>query len=174
MTIAKAFMATGVKPKKTVVFAAWTAEEKGLIGSSYFVQNPPVPKENIIVNLNYDMIARDAENDENGNMCGMTYTRKFKELETMTAKYNEQYNLGLNIRFRSADRPGGGSDHAPFARQDIPVFYFMAAFHPDYHRPTDSVDKVNWDKMTKIIKIGFLDVWDIANRKGGLVAEDSN
>ncbi len=166
MTIAKAIMATGKKPEKTIVFAAWTGEEKGLLGSRYYVDNPYKPKEDIIINLNFDMIARDRDNDSLGVMCGMTYTKAYPSLEENTKKYNEDLGLGLEVSYRASDRPGGGSDHAPFAQKGIPVFYYMAAFHPDYHQIGDHVEKVNWGKMVKIIKLGFLNVWDIANMDG--------
>ncbi|MFH0990867.1 MAG: M20/M25/M40 family metallo-hydrolase [bacterium] len=164
MTIAKAFAATGVKPKKTVVFAAWSGEEEGLLGSAYFVSRPSFGKfQNIILNLNYDMISRDADNDTLKNNCGYTYTEAFPMLKEIVEKANKDYNVSLNLNIRSAPRPGGGSDHASFSAKDIPVMSFMAAMHPDYHQPMDHVDKVNFEKMTKIIKIGFLSIWDLAN-----------
>ena len=54
-------------------------------------------------------------------------------------------------------------DHAPFAEIGVPVFYFMAAMHPDYHQPSDELSKINWEKMTNIIRIGFLNTWELAN-----------
>ncbi len=163
MTIAKAFMATGKKPEKSIIFAAWTGEEKGLYGSKYFVQQAKKNNMNVILNLNYDMIARDTENDTNKNMASMTYTKANAGLEELTKMNIENYNINLDVSYRSSDRPGGGSDHAPFAEADIPIFYFMAAMHPDYHQPSDELDKVNWEKMTNIIRIGFLNTWELAN-----------
>jgi hypothetical protein len=72
-----------------------------------------------------------------------------------------------------SDRPSGGSDHAPFAQQGIPIFYFMAAMHPDYHLPSDELDKINWEKMVNIIKIGFLNTWSFANSDEHLLTEES-
>ncbi len=167
LTLAKAFADAGVKPKKTIIFAAWTGEEEGLLGSKYFVENYE-SLENIIVNLNYDMISRNSENDSLGIECSMTYTDKYSELKNMAEKYNDELNLGLKINFHGSARPGGGSDHAPFAEKDIPVFYFMAGFHPDYHQPTDHPDKANINKMTKIIKLGFINIWQVAMRQGRL------
>ena len=57
----------------------------------------------------------------------------------------------------------GGSDHAPFAKKDIPVFYFMAGFPPEYHRPSDQVELIKWDKMLNIVKLGYLDIYELAN-----------
>jgi len=163
MTIAKAFMATGVKPKKTIVFAAWTGEEKGLLGSKYFAENPYKPVENINLYLNYDMISRDSRNDSSGVKCSMNYTEAYSQLKEVTIEHNDRYNLGLDISFRASERPSGGSDHSSFAAKDIPVFYFMAGFPPEYHQPDDHISLVNWDKMAKIIKLGFLDIWKFAN-----------
>ena len=163
MTLAKAFAETGVKPKRTIIFALWTAEEKGLLGSYYFVQHPYKPVQNIITYLNYDMISRDDEKDSLGLECSMTYTKANPQLQEMSEKYNKELDLGLKIEFEASEKPGGGSDHTPFAEKNIPIFYFMAGWHKDYHQPTDTPDKADINKMVKIIKLGFMDVWEIAN-----------
>ena len=163
MTIAKAFMATGKKPQKSIIFAAWTGEEKGLFGSKYFVQQAQKKNMNVVLNLNYDMIARDVEGDSLKNMASMTYTKANEGIEELTKKNVDNYDINLDISYRSSERPGGGSDHAPFAEAGIPIFYFMAAMHPDYHQPSDELDKVNWEKMLNIIRIGFLNTWELAN-----------
>ncbi len=165
MTIAKAMMATGEKPEKNIIFCAWTAEEKGLIGSRYFVDNFPDAAENIDLYLNYDMISRDSPDDEEGKNISMNYTSGYKALEDDTEGYNEKYDMGLEISFRASDRPGGGSDHSSFSSVDIPIFYFMAGFPPEYHQPDDHVELVNWDKMVKIIKLGYLNIYKWANEE---------
>lgn len=162
MTIAKAFMATGEKPEKTMVFCAWTGEEKGLIGSRYFADHP-YNDAKMKLNLNYDMISRDDKSDTLGIQCGMTYTKKYEIIEELTKRNNEEYDIGLEIRYRPQEIPRGGSDHSSFSAKDVPVMYFMAGFPPEYHQPGDHVNLVNWDKMVKIIKIGYLDLWDLAN-----------
>ena len=166
MTIAKAFMAAGEQPEKTLVFCAWTGEEKGLLGSRYFSDHP-YNDSKILMNLNYDMISRDNTNDTLGNMCTMNYTRAYEVFEELAAKNVSQYDLNLDIRFRPSDRPGGGSDHSSFSRKDIPVIYFEAGFPPEYHQPDDQVELVNWEKMTNIIKVGYLNIWDLANTDWG-------
>ncbi len=172
MTIAKAFKATGKKPEKTVIFAAWTGEEKGLWGSRYFVREAMKKNMNIALNLNYDMIARNSENDTEGNKASMVYTRANEGIAEVTKRHIEQYNINLDLNYRSSERPSGGSDHAPFAQQEIPVFYFMAAMHPDYHLPSDELEKINWEKMVNIIKIGFLNTWRFANSDEHLLTEE--
>lgn len=163
MTIAKAFMATGKKPEKSIIFAAWSGEEKGLWGSKYFVQQAEKNDLNVLLNLNYDMIGRDTEKDTLKNQASMVYTKANSKIEEITKKNLEEYDINLDLRYRPSESPRGGSDHAPFAEADIPVFYFMAAMHPDYHQPSDELSKINWSKMTDIIKIGFLSTWDFAN-----------
>jgi hypothetical protein len=163
MTMAKACMATGIKPKRTIIFAAWTAEENGLLGSEYFVDHPPEGK--IVTYLNYDMISRNAKDDSAGVNCSMTYTQSCKMLEEISRKYNERYALGLKIEYKPREKPSGGSDFNAFAKKDIPIFYYMAGFHDDYHKPQDHSNKANIGKMTDIIRLGFLSIWDIANRE---------
>jgi hypothetical protein len=163
MTIAKACMAMGVKPKRTIIFAAWTAEEKGLLGSTYYTDHPPAGK--IISYLNYDMISRDAKDDATGVKCSMTYTQSCILLEDISRYYNDEYALGLQINYKPRERPTGGSDHNAFVQKGIPIFYYMAGWHDDYHKPQDHSAKADIDKMTDIIRLGFLSVWDIANRE---------
>jgi Zn-dependent M28 family amino/carboxypeptidase len=166
MTLAKAFMVTGQQPEKTIVFAAWTGEEKGLLGSEYFADHP-YNDAKMILNLNYDMISRDDRDDSLGVKCSMVYTKSYPILEEMSEKHNEAYGLGLDISFRPAEIPRGGSDHTPFAQKNVPVFYFMAGFPPEYHQPDDHTSLVNWDKMVNIIKIGYLNIWELANSDWG-------
>ncbi|HPE77781.1 MAG TPA: M20/M25/M40 family metallo-hydrolase [Draconibacterium sp.] len=163
MTIAKAFMATGKKPEKSIIFAAWTGEEKGLFGSKYFVQQAQKNNLNVVLNLNYDMIARDEEKDSLKNMADMVYTKANAGIADITKKNLEEYKINLDLSYSPSEKPSGGSDHAPFAEVGIPVFYFMAAMHPDYHQPSDELSKINWEKMTNIIRLGFLNTWEFAN-----------
>lgn len=172
MTIAKAFKATGKKPEKTVIFAAWSGEEKGLWGSRYFVNNAMKENMNIVLKLNYDMIARDGNNDPEKNKASMTYTKAYSGIEKITRQHIEQHEINLDLTYRASENPSGGSDHAPFAQAGIPIFYFMAAMHPDYHLPSDELDKINWEKMVNIIKVGFLNTWNFANSNEHLTTSD--
>jgi hypothetical protein len=162
MTIAKAMAASGKKPEKSVVFAAWTGEERGLLGSEYFVQTFPKEKK-IVLNLNYDMISRNEETDTIGNKAEMIYTEAFKGIRELTAKHITDYHINLDLSYKPSAVPRGGSDHAHFASAGIPVFYFTAAMHSDYHQPSDETSRVNWDKMTDIIRLGYLNIWEFAN-----------
>lgn len=164
MTIARAFAASGVKPKRTIIFCAWTGEEKGLFGSEYFTMYPTVGKiGDYRFYMNFDMIARDVAADTAKNMAGITYTKAYPKLEEITKAAKEQYKINLNLNIRSADAPTGGSDYTAFSDNKIPVIAWMAAMHPDYHQATDQVTFVNWNKMLDIIKLGYLQMWEAAN-----------
>ena len=166
MSIAKACMASGEKPEKTIVFCAWTGEEKGLLGSRYFA-NHPYQDAKMLLNLNYDMISRDDKGDTLGVKCSMNYTKAYPVLEELTTGNVENYDLNLDVQFRPAAKPRGGSDHSSFSAKDVPIMYFMAGFPPEYHQPGDHINLVNFDKMVDIIKVGYLNIWDLANTEWG-------
>lgn len=163
MTLAKAFIATGVKPKKTIIFAAWTGEEKGLLGSYYFVRKYP-KQEDLVLNLNFDMISRRPEKDTSGFKAGMDYTEGAPILKDLVEQANTNYNLGLEIAFRPSKQPMGGTDFTPFSEKKIPIYGFDAAFTADYHGPMDHSDKANLDLMEKIIKVGFVSLYHMATQ----------
>lgn len=162
--IAKAVAATGVKPKKTIIFCAWTGEEKGLLGSEYFTRFPTMGKiSDVKFYLNFDMIGRDVANDTEKNMAGMTFTNTYPKLEEWSKANVDKYKIGLNVSYRGNPAPTGGSDYSAFTRNQVPIIAWMAAMHPDYHQISDHVSLINWEKMQNIIKLGFLQVWDAAN-----------
>ena len=164
MTIAKAFAASGLKPKRTILFCAWAGEEEGLLGSGYFNLYPAIGKiTDYKFYMNFDMIARDIATDTAKNMAGITYTKAYPKLEEITKSNKDQYKLNLNLNIRSADAPSGGSDYTAFSENKIPVIAWMAAMHPDYHKPSDQINLVNWNKMLDIIKLGYLQLWEAAN-----------
>jgi hypothetical protein len=164
MTIAKAFAASGVKPRRSIVFCTWTGEEKGLFGSEYFTQYPSIGKiSDYKFYMNFDMIARDAINDTAKNMAGITYTKAYPKLEEITRTNADQYKINLKLNIRSQEAPTGGSDYTAFTEKKIPVIAWMAAMHSDYHQPSDEVTLVNWNKMLDIIKLGYLQLWEAAN-----------
>jgi hypothetical protein len=164
MTIARAFAASGIKPKRSIVFCAWTGEEKGLYGSEYYTMNPSVGKiADYKFYMNFDMIARDAAADSAKNMAGITYTKAFPKLEEISKTYKDLYKLNPKLNIRSQEAPTGGSDYTAFTENKIPVIAWMAAMHQDYHQPSDEVNLVNWNKMLNIIKLGYLQMWEAAN-----------
>lgn len=165
MTMAKAIMATGVKPKKTIIFALWTGEEKGLLGSRYFVDKYD-PIENIKTYLNFDMISRNNYGDSLGTYVNLSYSNAVPFFKESADLYNEEFGFGLDIEARGSDRPRGGSDHSSFSAKDVPVFYYFTGFHDDYHQIGDHADKANYEKMTKVVQLSFLQIFELANMDG--------
>ncbi len=164
MSLARAMMASGVQPEKTLVFACWTGEEKGLLGSRYFVENPYGDTlEHIILNLNFDMISRNATNDTAGNQCYMSYSDNKPVLKEIAEKSLEELDTDLEYQFWPSAGGRGGSDHAPFSMKGIPFCFYITGMHEDYHQPTDHTDKVNYAKMTRIVRSAYLSLWELAN-----------
>lgn len=160
MTLAKALIESGIKPKKTIIFAAWTGEEKGLYGSTYFA-NKFRQKDKIILNLNFDMISRKWEKDSTGYRTTMDYTKAYSLLKELIEKTNKENNLGLTIKFNAMEKPQAGTDYTPFANKNIPIFGFAAAFTKDYHQYTDHSDKADYELMARIIKVAFGAIYEI-------------
>lgn len=163
MTIAKACMATGVKPKRTIIFAGWTAEEKGLKGSRHFVNSGELEGKNVFAYLNLDMIARNSKKDTLGIKCGFTYTSTKPEFEKISESHIKDFDLKLELKYRSRPKPYGGSDFSSFVSKDIPIMSMMATLHEDYHTPFDETKKLDFNKMLNITKLAFLNIWELAN-----------
>jgi hypothetical protein len=123
--------------------------------------NPIRP--DIFANINFDMISRDSEKDSLGVVCDLTYTKAYEKLKTATERDLAEYKIGLKMSYTPEETPSGGSDYNYFAEKNIPVMAYMAAMHKDYHRPGDKPYKVNLKKMTNVIRIGFLNTWELAN-----------
>lgn len=162
MTIAKAIMATGKKPQKTIIAALWTAEEQGLLGSRYFVQNLPYPLKNIRMNVNFDMISRYITDDKPEKVV-MTYTDSKYIFRDITVDNLKKYGIDLDVDYQPSSNPPGGSDHRSFVEYDIPVMRFKPGHREEYHTPADEITTIDWDIMEKIVKISFANVWELAN-----------
>jgi hypothetical protein len=186
LAIAKAMALNPVKPKRTIVFALWTGEERGLLGSRYYVRNPTFPIEKTVGYLNYDMISRSFDEanlarstrqygvagaeDLVKKIRGNRYATVSLTAETpfaeLTREMNKYVGLDLALRESPLGVGSGGSDHASFASVKIPFVYYMAAMTPDYHQTSDSVEKVDAELFTKIIQMGYLTVFEYADRPG--------
>ncbi|MBO8483013.1 MAG: M20/M25/M40 family metallo-hydrolase [Bacteroidetes bacterium] len=163
LQLVKAFLATGVRPERTVIFAFWDGEEKGLLGSEYFVQTFPGISE-VKGYLNYDMIGRNADESNPGYLMYF-YTEAHPVFGDWLKDSVEKYGLDLAPDYRAWDRPVGGSDNASFALRDVPVIWYHTAGHPDYHMPGDHTDRINWNKIVDITKASFISAWNLANEK---------
>ena len=162
LAIARAFKEMKVKPKRTVVFAAWTGEERGLFGSSYFVKSHPDPQK-IKCYHNYDMIGRERDPENPTMNVSYMYSVIWPKAKEVVEAANDNFNLGLDIRYSAMKNPAVGSDNASFAKAGIPIMWFHTGGHADYHGPYDHADKINYQKMSAIIKASFVAVWSLAN-----------
>lgn len=161
LQIARAFMASGQQPLRTVVFALWDGEEKGLLGSRHFVQSCPFA-DKIKAYLNFDMIGRDHLPDVPGHVVYF-YTESHPAFGQWLKDDIARHGLGLEPDYRPWDRPVSGSDNASFAARDIPVIWYHTDGHLDYHQPSDHACRLNWPKVTDITKAAFLAAWRLAN-----------
>lgn len=133
--------------RRAILFVAFTAEESGLIGSSHFVNNPPVPLEKIASMLNLDMVGR-VQNDT----LSIGGTGTAASFEKMLGKADEASPLKLKTFGKGGYGP---SDHMSFAIKKIPVLFFWSGNHADYHRPTDDADKINYAGIEEVLKLGI-------------------
>ena len=161
LQIARAFLATGQQPERTVIFAFWDGEEKGLLGSKYFTQTY-ADLNKVKGYLNFDMIGRN--NDEkNPQTVTYFYTERTTSFGEWLKNDVEKYNLQLKPDYRPWDNPVGGSDNGPFAKHNIPIMWYHTNGHPEYHLPSDESAKINWEKLVEITKASFLGMWKMAN-----------
>lgn len=163
MQIARAFQASGKKPLRNVIIAFWDGEEKGLLGSKYFMQHCDFVKD-IKGYLNFDMIGRNNRPEQPEHVVYF-YTEAHPALGQWLKDDIARYGLKLQPDYRPWDRPVGGSDNASFAVHDIPIIWYHTDGHPDYHQPSDHADKLNWEKVVEITKASFLNAWNLANEK---------
>ena len=163
LQIAQAFAASGKKPLRNVIFAFWDGEEKGLLGSKYFVQTCPFVKQ-IKGYLNFDMIGRNNNPDRPRHVVYF-YTESHPAFGQWLKDDIKEYGLKLEPDYRAWDRPIGGSDNGSFALQEIPIIWYHTDGHPDYHQPGDHAERINWEKLTDITRAAFLNMWNLANEK---------
>jgi hypothetical protein len=162
MTLAKAIIETGKKPEKTIIIALWTAEEEGLLGSKYWIQNPTCPLKNVKLNVNFDMISRYISDNEPKKVT-MTYTSSCSGFKDMTIANLKTYGIDLLVDYQPSADPPGGTDHRSFVAAGIPIMRFKPGHREEYHTPGDELDTIDWDIMEKIIRISFTNVWELAN-----------
>lgn len=178
LEIAEAIAAMPVKPKRTTIFAWWTAEEDGLVGSRWFSDHPTVPLNQVVTNINMDMIGRGrAEDIPGGGPDYLGYlgaNRLASVLDERVQAVNRQQAqpLKLDNRFDwPITWPGynniyGRSDHFNFARYNVPIIFFFTGLHADYHQVTDEPQYIDWPHYTRIVNY----VKDLAVDVGNLPA----
>lgn len=161
LQVARAFVATGKQPKRSVIFAFWDGEEKGLLGSVSFVLRFPKIKQ-VKGYINFDMIGRNKD-EQHPEHVTYFYTESHPEFGEWLKTDIRKYDLKLTPDYRPWDKPFGGSDNGPFALQNIPIIWYHTEGHPDYHQPGDHTERINWDKVVDITKSSFLNLWRMAN-----------
>ena len=181
LEIAQAFkMASldGHGPKRSIVILHVSAEEKGLLGSEYYTDNPLYPLEDTITNLNIDMIGRTdpTRDSDNDNYIYLIGTDRLSSMlhETSERVNKNTVDLELDYRFNAWDDPNRfyeRSDHYNFAKNNIPVIFYFSGTHEDYHGPGDTPDKIRYDLLTKRTKLIFHTAWEIANMDDKIVVD---
>ncbi len=180
LELAEAFGRGGARPARSVLLAAWAAEEKGLLGSRHYVSDPPVPLADTLAVFQMDMIGRNEdhgadsdngevrerapENENSLNLIGSVFS---PDLAERVARAN--LDVGLELRFRYDYRDDDlikRSDSWSFLSRQVPALFLFAGFHPDYHRTSDTADKINYPKLEKVVKLVYLAITDLGNARG--------
>lgn len=161
LQIARAFLESGVKPERTIIFALWDGEEKGLLGSEHFVLTYP-DLSKIKGYINFDMIGRN-NNEAKPKHVVYFYTEAHPAFGEWLKNDVENYGLQLEPNYRPWDRPIGGGDNGSFAKRDIPIIWYHTDGHPDYHQPSDHADRINYEKVVEITRAAYLNLWNMAN-----------
>ncbi len=175
LQIAKAFAKAkteGKGPRRSILFMAVSGEEKGLWGSAYYSANPVYPLNKTSVNLNIDMIGRIDPSRKYGDSANYIYVigddKLSSELKPLSESNNKKYTkLELDYRYNDPNDPDRifyRSDHYNFAKHGVPIIFYFSGLHPDYHKPTDTPDKINYSLMQKRALLIFYTAWEMANR----------
>lgn len=175
LELAEAFAkakAEGKGPRRSVVFMTVSGEERGLWGSAYYGDNPIFPLEKTTVDLNIDMIGRTDPERKTGDSSNYVYVvgddKLSTDLRPISESINKKYvKMELDYKFNDPnDRQQiyYRSDHYNFARKGVPIIFYFDGIHADYHRATDTPDKINYDLLTKRARFVFHTAWEMANR----------
>ncbi|HEY0866733.1 MAG TPA: M28 family peptidase [Fimbriimonas sp.] len=171
---AKAFSKNPRKPKRSVVFLAFYGEEMGLIGSTLYVNNPVLPIEKMVAEFQMDMVGRNSYGIQNGDPNRVD--KEEENRDTMRLVGSKRLSTELHQAVLDANRHVGfrflydsedlwqRSDHYVFASRGVPIAFLFDGFTPDYHQPTDTVDKINFTKLANAARLFYLAAFDVANR----------
>ena len=180
LQIAQAFKLAetdGYRPKRSILFLHVTAEENGLYGSRYYIKNPAFPLENTVCDLNIDMIGRvDQLHKDNKNYIYLIGSDRLStELHYISEKINDTYfNLDLDYTLNDENdrnRFYYRSDHYNFAKNNIPVIFYFNGAHEDYHLPSDTPDKIDYELLALRSKFIFATAWQLANQNKRIVVD---
>jgi hypothetical protein len=173
--LARAYARNPDKPKRSLVFAVFAAEERGLLGSYYYAANPVRPLSGTHAVINFDMIGRNEApsaqtegltpiSPDTSNELGLIGTINSPDYRAAVEQANQHVGLALTYKWDqdAALNIFQRSDQFPFAIRDIPAVWWFTGFHPDYHQPSDTVEKINFEKMQKILQLAYLTGWTFA------------
>jgi Zn-dependent M28 family amino/carboxypeptidase len=160
LELAEAYAQPGARPKRSVIFLTVSGEEHGLRGSEWFVNHPPVPLPQIVANLNADMIGRNWA--DTIVAIGKEHSDLGATLNRVNASHPELKMVAIDDRWPT-ENFYARSDHYNFAKKGVPILFFFNGTHADYHRPSDSVEKIDAEKEARIVKLLFFVGQDVAN-----------
>lgn len=161
----------GIGPRRSVLTMLVSGEEKGLLGSEYYAEHPVFPLASTVANVNVDMVGRvDEKHKENPEYIYVIGSDRLStELHDINETANKTYTkLELDYTYNAENDPNRyyyRSDHYNFAQKGIPAIFYFNGTHADYHRTSDTIDKINFDKMAKIGQLVFYTTWELANRE---------
>lgn len=180
LEIAQAFQMAakaGKGPKRSILFLHVTGEEKGLLGSEYYTENPLFPLANTVCDLNIDMVGRiDDRHKADPNYVYLIGSDKLStELHNVSEEMNKKYtNINLDYKYNDENDPNRfyyRSDHYNFAKHNIPIIFYFNGTHADYHRPSDTPDKINYELLENRTRLVFHTAWEVANREARITAD---
>jgi hypothetical protein len=160
LEVAQAFASMPVRPKRSLLFLTVSGEEKGLLGSGHFVQHPPVPLAKLVADINLDMVGRNAP--DTVVAIGQDYSSLGLAAQEIARRHPE---LGLVVApdLWPSEQLFFRSDHFNFAKSGVPAIFFTTGLHEQYHKPSDEVDLIDRDKISRIGRLVFYLAWDVAN-----------
>ena len=152
LALAKNWSESKIQPKYNILFAAWTAEEMGLLGSEYFVQNLNLQDQKILLCINMDMISRSAPEDKAHRILSIGTEKETEYLKKIASESNAKLQKPFNLDLWETNGHSG-SDYASFTAKGIPIMAFFSGFHEDYHTPRDKASKVDLNKIQDVLFI---------------------
>lgn len=182
LEIAQAFMEAkkaGMGPRRSIVFLAVSGEEKGLLGSEYYVNFPVIPLSKTIVDLNIDMIGRfdDAHKTDTNYVYVIGADKLSSELHTINEQAGKYANINLDYKYNDPADPNMfyyRSDHYNFAKNNIPIAFYFNGVHADYHKEGDEVSKITFPMLAKRATLVYYTAWELANRDNRIVVDKVN
>jgi hypothetical protein len=183
LNVAAAFSALEKKPARSVIFLWATGEEEGLHGSTYYTENPPFPLEKTLADINFDMIGRSRRSTDVG--ASLSGEIDITGPDTIKVIHGTECPDLVTLATRACKESGiypidegkgthfAGSDHYPFYRKKIPAIFFFTGLHKDYHKQTDDYEFIDFDKLIRVSKAGFLTGYRVASRNGSNGTEKS-